>query len=65
VVRDLLSERDLPAGAHRFGALTLLVPPTDAVMLQVDPPPGIPRRVSPFSIAPPDTVRLIGDAGCR
>ena len=35
VVRDLLKKEDLPARAHPLGELTMLVPPTDAVMLQV------------------------------
>lgn len=35
VVRDLLKKEDLPARAHMFGELTMLVPPTDAVMLQI------------------------------
>ena len=35
VVRDLLKKEDLPARAHSLGELTMLVPPTDAVMLQI------------------------------
>jgi hypothetical protein len=34
-VRDLLRRQDLPSAAHRLGTLTLVVPPTDAVMLQI------------------------------
>lgn len=35
VVRDLLKRKDLPSRAHLLGMLTLVVPPTDAVMLQI------------------------------
>ena len=63
VVRDLLSERDLPAGAHRFGVLTLLVPPTDAVMLQVDPRRAFPdesRRSLSLLPTPSDSSEMPG-----